>query len=317
MNFNSGITLTGDLDIKLYDKNNNIKDSRHVPNLVVTAGKEYVANKLAYAGSSNMIMNAMSQMAIGTGNATSAIAQTLLTGEVQRVATATTTVSGTNITYVASFAPVSTTYTIQEAGIFNASASKSVTFDGNTSVTGSTIATVTPSIHGFTTQDQVRYTTGGGTAISGLIDSGIYYVYVTSTSSAIKLANSAANAALGGTAISGTYSSGGALGANTIVLTGTTNILPGQVITGTSGIPAGTTVTNVNTTTNTITLSSYITAAQAAGTYTFNPIIPITSGLGTNHKLASGTMMCRTTFPAINKTATTDTLVISWTITVG
>jgi hypothetical protein len=312
MNFNSGITLTGDLDIKLYDENNNIKDSRFVPNLVVTAGKEYVANKLGYAGSSNMTMNAMSYLAIGTANTASAIGQTALIGEVMRSAITTTTISGTNISYVATFAPITTAYTIQEAGIFNASTSKSITFDGGTGVSSGSINTT----HTFSTSDQVRYTNGGGTTVGGLIDSGVYYISGAGTSSVIKLSNSTANAALT-TTQTGTYSATGAtggIGSQVFALTAVTNINVGQVITAGTGA-VGAVITNVNTTNNQITINPPLTA-QAAGTYTFQPWITLTGSAGAAHKLSSGTMLSRTIFPGVNK-STTDTLVISWTITVG
>lgn len=44
--------------------------------------------------------------------------------------------------------------------------------------------------------------------------------------------------------------------------------------------------------------------------------IDITDGTGSGHKLTSGTMLCRTTFPVINKSST-ETVAISWVITVG
>lgn len=63
------------------------------------------------------------------------------------------------------------------------------------------------------------------------------------------------------------YSSGGASGANTIVLADVTSLINGLFITGT-GVPSGATITNVDTGTNTITISSNLTV-QAAGTYSF------------------------------------------------
>lgn len=63
------------------------------------------------------------------------------------------------------------------------------------------------------------------------------------------------------------YSSGGASGANTIVLSDVTSLQNGLFITGT-GVPSNTTITNVNTGTNTITISNNLTV-QAAGTYSF------------------------------------------------
>lgn len=55
--------------------------------------------------------------------------------------------------------------------------------------------------------------------------------------------------------------------------------------------------------------SSYANAV--AGT-----AIAITDGLGSNHKLTYGTMLCRTTFPVITKSSS-ETISISWVVTVG
>lgn len=61
---------------------------------------------------------------------------------------------------------------------------------------------------------------------------------------------------------------------------------------------------------NTIKLAA--SAANAsAGTQ-----INITGTSGAGHKLTYGTMLCRTTFPVINKSAT-ETVAISWVVTVG
>jgi hypothetical protein len=44
--------------------------------------------------------------------------------------------------------------------------------------------------------------------------------------------------------------------------------------------------------------------------------IAITDGVGTNHKLTYGAMLCRTTFPVITKSGS-ETIAISWVVTVG
>ena len=44
--------------------------------------------------------------------------------------------------------------------------------------------------------------------------------------------------------------------------------------------------------------------------------IAITDGVGTNHKITYGTMLCRTTFPVITKSGS-ETIAISWVVTVG
>jgi hypothetical protein len=65
---------------------------------------------------------------------------------------------------------------------------------------------------------------------------------------------------------------------------------------------------------NADTIKLAATYAQAvAGSPT---TIAITSGVGTNHKLTFGTMLCRTTFPVITKSSA-ETIAISWVVTVG
>lgn len=44
--------------------------------------------------------------------------------------------------------------------------------------------------------------------------------------------------------------------------------------------------------------------------------IAITDGIGANHKLSFGTMLCRTTFPVITKSSS-ETIAISWVVSVG
>ena len=108
---NDGLKLTGKLTIAL---NNEIV--QEVPNLVVTAGKEYVASRIKDASAT-----AMSHMAIGTGSTAAAASQTALGSESARTGLTSTTVSGADIVYVDTFAAGTGTGAITEAGIFNAS----------------------------------------------------------------------------------------------------------------------------------------------------------------------------------------------------
>ena len=58
---------------------------------------------------------------------------------------------------------------------------------------------------------------------------------------------------------------------------------------------------------------------KLATTYAFaiaGTAIAITDGVGTNHKLTYGTMLCRTTFPVITKSSS-ETIAISWVVSVG
>ena len=91
---------------------------REVPNLVVTTGKEFVASRMAGVSSSEM-----SHMAIGTSSTAAAAGDTALGSEVARVALSSTTVTGADVVYVATFAAgtPATSAAVVEAAIFNGS----------------------------------------------------------------------------------------------------------------------------------------------------------------------------------------------------
>lgn len=111
------ITLKGRLDIVLTGPDGQIKDSKHVPNLVVTSGKEWVASRMAGTSSSTM-----SHMAIGTSSTSPAAGNTTLGSEQARVSLTSTTVSDNDVAFVATFAAgtPSSQQAIVEAGLFNA-----------------------------------------------------------------------------------------------------------------------------------------------------------------------------------------------------
>jgi hypothetical protein len=107
------LKMTGRLSIAINDE-----VVQEVKNLVVTTGKGYVASRMKDATAT-----AMSHMAVGTGSTAAAAGDTALGSEVDRNALASTTVSGANITYVATFAAGEGTGALTEAGLFNASSS--------------------------------------------------------------------------------------------------------------------------------------------------------------------------------------------------
>jgi|TARA_B100001094_G_scaffold327640_1_gene386305 hypothetical protein len=108
---NDGLKLTGKLTIALNDE-----IVQEVPNLVVTAGKGYVASRMKDASAT-----AMSHMAIGSGDTAAAAGQTALGTELARTALTSTTVSGADIVYVDTFAAGTGTGAVKEAAILNAS----------------------------------------------------------------------------------------------------------------------------------------------------------------------------------------------------
>jgi hypothetical protein len=236
--FKDSVQLTGRLLIqKFNDKNEKVYETE-VPNLVVTSGKEFIASRII-----GTTYDAMGYMGIGDDAAVGALSQTTLINELARVSTTSATASSTNVTFTATFPAGTGTGSIVEAGVFNKSSSSVLVFDGDTDVDDSShqIAYTT---HGLSTGDKVTYTDGGGTAITGLIDGGTYYI-IRVDANHIKLATSYANA--------------------------------------TAGSPVA---------------------------------IAIISGVGANHKITYGTMLCRTTFPVITKSGS-ETIAISWVVTVG
>ena len=107
---NDGLKLTGKLSIAINDE-----VVQEVPNLVVTAGKNYVADRIKNNST------VMSHMAIGTGTAAAAAGNTALGSESARTALTSSTVTDNEIVYVDTFAAGIGTGAITEAGIFNAS----------------------------------------------------------------------------------------------------------------------------------------------------------------------------------------------------
>jgi len=116
MKIQSDMEMKGRLTITLNDK-----VVQEVDNLVVTDGKEYVAQRMKDATTT-----AMSDMAIGSGVTAAAASQAALVSEEARVNLSSTTVgtagtaAGNTITYVATFPAATGTAAITEAGIFNA-----------------------------------------------------------------------------------------------------------------------------------------------------------------------------------------------------
>ena len=107
---NDGLKLTGKLSIAINDE-----VVQEVPNLVVTAGKNYVADRIKNNST------VMSHMAIGTGTAAAAAGNTALGSESARTALTSSTVTDNESVYVDTFAAGPGTGAITEAGIFNAS----------------------------------------------------------------------------------------------------------------------------------------------------------------------------------------------------
>lgn len=117
------IKAIGTLRIDRFDEAIGQKvETREVKNLVVQAGKVFIASRMVAASAP-----LMSHMAIGTGTTTPASTDNSLTTEVARVAMSTTPTSADNVvTYIALFPAGVGTGALTEAGIFNDVASGSM-----------------------------------------------------------------------------------------------------------------------------------------------------------------------------------------------
>ena len=107
---NDNFALTGALTIAV-----NNKVVQETNNLVVTAGKEWVADRM------NDVNTVMTHMAVGTGTTAAAAGDTALGTQLDRNALTSTTVTGNTIEYACTWAAGDGTGAITEAGIFDAS----------------------------------------------------------------------------------------------------------------------------------------------------------------------------------------------------
>ena len=105
-NFN----LKGKLSIAL---NNEVV--QEVDNLVVTAGKNYVADRMKNNST------VMGYMAVGTGTTAAAAGKTTLASDSDRNALTSTTVTDNEVAYVGTWAAGDASVAITEAGLFSAS----------------------------------------------------------------------------------------------------------------------------------------------------------------------------------------------------
>ena len=112
---NEDLILTGSLKIEM-----NGKLIREVPNIVTTAGKEFVASSMVKTSNSPA---AMTHMEVGTGTTNPAAGDTALESAVSgsRTALTSSNVTGAAIAYLCTFAAGTGTGALTEAGIFNAS----------------------------------------------------------------------------------------------------------------------------------------------------------------------------------------------------
>jgi len=136
-----GIRMTGELEMVLRAPSGRVKRRLKLRNLVVTAGKGVIAERMKQTPSKGH----MTHMAVGSGTTAAAAGDTALQTQISsRVALGSTTVSTNTITYACTFGAGVSTGTISEAGIFNASSGgdmlSRVVFTGFTKGAGDSLA---------------------------------------------------------------------------------------------------------------------------------------------------------------------------------
>lgn len=115
----AAVKLTGRLQIERRNEFGELVETLDVDNLVVTAGKNFIASRMKDATAT-----AMTHMAVGTNNTAAAAGDTTLGTEVgaSRTALTSTTVSTNTVQYVCTFGAGVGTGSLTEAGLFNAAA---------------------------------------------------------------------------------------------------------------------------------------------------------------------------------------------------
>lgn len=108
------VKITGDVKLTLTGPDGAVKDEQHIKNLVVSAGKAFIASRMK-----DTTDDAMSHMAIGEDDTAANVADTALGNEAGRVALASTTVTSNSVEYIATFPAATGTGAIVEAGLFN------------------------------------------------------------------------------------------------------------------------------------------------------------------------------------------------------
>ncbi|MEO9294493.1 MAG: hypothetical protein ABI347_02720 [Nitrososphaera sp.] len=122
--------LRGRVDMTLYDQSGQVKDERHLDNLIVGAGVEGVAFKIAPFSGSVVSSTPYNYIALGTGNTAVDSSQTALAaelpvgasyGRLQDPQAIYSTSSGNKLILSVTFAPGQGTGTLRESGLFDAS----------------------------------------------------------------------------------------------------------------------------------------------------------------------------------------------------
>lgn len=138
---NSEVQMIGKVHIVKTNAEGTVTHDFVVPNLVVTAGKQFIASKLRATTNSPA---SMTHMAIGTSSTTPGASDTTLGTQTGRVSLSGDTATSNYVTFTATFPAGTGDGAIVEAGIFNASSGGTMlcrtTFPVVTKGSGDTLA---------------------------------------------------------------------------------------------------------------------------------------------------------------------------------
>lgn len=110
------LKLKGRVALELRGKDGQVKETREIDNLVVDAGLDFIASRMAGTSS-----DVMSHMALGSGTTAAAAGDTDLESILgSRELLDSVTVTDNTVVYVSSFEAGDATGAVTEAGIFNA-----------------------------------------------------------------------------------------------------------------------------------------------------------------------------------------------------
>lgn len=116
------LKLKGRVALELRGKDGQVKETREIDNLVVDAGLDFIASRMAGTSS-----DVMSHMALGSGTTAAAAGDTDL-GSIlgSRELLDSVTVTDNTVVYVSSFEAGDATGAVTEAGIFNAASAGTI-----------------------------------------------------------------------------------------------------------------------------------------------------------------------------------------------
>lgn len=109
------VTLKGRVKLEVFDAEGNLKQVEETDNLILTAGKNMIADRLL----ASPTLGVPTHIGVGTSGTAPAAGDTTITGET-RVALTSKTRSTNVVTYVGDWAAGSATGTLQETGLWDA-----------------------------------------------------------------------------------------------------------------------------------------------------------------------------------------------------